>query len=61
MPIWEFYCKKCDAVTEMMFPSLERAEHEARCPTCKKKVERKPAAGGFVIKGFNAKNQYSRG
>lgn len=61
MPIWEFYCETCDQTTEMLFPSLSSAEQHAQCPVCLKKVVRKPAAGGFVIKGFNAKNHYSRG
>lgn len=60
MPLWDFKCEKCNAITEMRFPSVEDTVN-ARCPHCHGEVMRLPAAGGFVITGFNAKNNYSRG
>lgn len=60
MPLWDFKCAQCNIIVEMGFASLRDAEG-ARCPHCHGEVTRLPASGGFVIKGFNAKNNYSRG
>lgn len=59
MPLWDFKCEKCNTVMELMFSSYDAAQ-QATCPACQSKLIRQPAAGGFVVQGFNAKNRYSK-
>ena len=49
MPIYEYKCRKCGQVTEL----LEGAhDHPLRkCPSCAGKVERMMSAGAFILKG----------
>lgn len=59
MPLWDFLCPTCKITTELMFPSYD-ASCDATCPTCKTPLVRQPAAGGFVVHGYSAKNNYSK-
>lgn len=49
MPIYEYQCRKCRQVTEML-----EVAHEGplkKCPSCGGKVERQMSTGSFVLKG----------
>ncbi len=49
MPIYEYQCLKCEAVTEKL-----QGVHDAplrKCPKCGGRVEKKMSAGSFVFKG----------
>jgi putative FmdB family regulatory protein len=59
MPLWDFKCEHCDTVMELMFPTYDASTH-ATCPTCHAPLVRQAAAGGFVVRGYNAKNLYSK-
>jgi putative FmdB family regulatory protein len=39
MPLYEYYCKRCDGVFEAM-NQIAKASDPAPCPVCKKKAER---------------------
>lgn len=39
MPLYEYYCKRCDGVFETMRP-IAKASDPAPCPVCAKKAER---------------------
>jgi len=49
MPIYEYKCRKCGQVTEL----LEGAHDDPlrKCPSCAGKVERMMSAGAFILKG----------
>ena len=49
MPIYEYKCRKCGQVTEL----LEGAHDNPlrKCPSCAGKVERMMSAGAFILKG----------
>lgn len=60
MPRWDFECAVCRKTYEnMMFSNADAAEH-AKCPKCGSPLHRKPPAANFTVKGFNAKNGYSK-
>ncbi|MFZ9885149.1 MAG: FmdB family zinc ribbon protein [Ilumatobacteraceae bacterium] len=59
MPLWDFRCDRCVQVYELWFSSYAASQH-AVCPTCQSSVVRLPSIGGFVVNGYNAKNQYSK-
>ena len=49
MPIYEYKCRKCGQVTEL----IEGAHDDPlkKCPSCTGKVERMMSAGAFILKG----------
>ena len=49
MPIYEYKCRKCGQVTEL----LEGAHDDPlrKCPSCAGTVERMMSAGAFILKG----------
>ncbi|MFA6148476.1 MAG: FmdB family zinc ribbon protein [bacterium] len=49
MPIYEYKCRKCGQVTEL----IEGAHDDPlkKCPSCAGKVERMMSAGAFILKG----------
>lgn len=59
MPRWDFYCPVCFQTVEKSFPNLEATEH-ATCDDCKVPVQRLPAPGSFIIKGYSYKNGYGK-
>ncbi|MFZ9891782.1 MAG: zinc ribbon domain-containing protein [Ilumatobacteraceae bacterium] len=59
MPLWDFFCATCNRTSELFFPSYAASEN-AVCPHCHAPVVRQPAAGSFVVNGYNAKNHYSK-
>ncbi len=49
MPIYEYRCRKCGKVTELI-----EGFHDdplRKCPACAGKVERQMSAGAFILKG----------
>ena len=49
MPIYEYRCRKCGKVTELI-----EGFHDdplKKCPACAGKVERQMSAGAFILKG----------
>ena len=49
MPIYEYKCRKCGQVTELI-----EGAHDGplrKCPSCAGKVERMMSAGAFILKG----------
>ena len=49
MPIYEFQCRKCSAVTEKI---LGHADPQPRkCPSCGGRLDRKMSSGAFILKG----------
>lgn len=57
MPRWDFFCPQCKTTKEYVGTFEETAN--VVCETCGTPLERLPALGSFVIKGYNAKNGYS--
>ena len=49
MPIYEYKCRRCGQVTEL----IEGAHDDPlkKCPSCAGKVERMMSAGAFILKG----------
>lgn len=63
MPKWDYKCSHCEKYYEMTFRNLADRDWWAGkvvCDTCHAPLERLPAAPGFVVTGFNAKNGYSK-
>jgi putative FmdB family regulatory protein len=49
VPIYEYQCKKCKKVTEMLEIGHERPMR--KCPSCGGPVERLVSQGAFILKG----------
>lgn len=49
MPIYEYRCRKCGEVTEL----IEGVHDDPlkKCPSCSGKVERLMSSGAFILKG----------
>lgn len=70
MPLYDFKCERCCDVKTMYFLSFEDAERTSVwCdnPNCKPVVAgatcrmfRLPSAAAFTVKGYSAKNGYSK-
>ena len=56
MPLYEFYCKRCDGVFETMRP-IAKASEVAPCPVCKKAAERIPPTS---FSAFTMRDGYPR-
>lgn len=59
MPVWEFRCPNCETTVERWFVNHEASTH-AKCETCFTPLERLLSVTAFIVKGYNAKNNYSR-
>jgi predicted nucleic acid-binding Zn ribbon protein len=60
---WDFQCTQCGEVQEVSRQEREIARllmEPIRCLGCGARCEWKPTATAFVVKGFNAKNGYSK-
>lgn len=57
--MWDFYCEKCNTTTEKLVKNFVEAENQV-CNTCGTPLTRNPPSGGFVVKGYNYKNGYSK-
>jgi putative FmdB family regulatory protein len=58
MPVYEFYCPKCDKKFEEI--TIRAYWKDIRCRTCGGEVVKTPTTFGINVKGFNAKNGYSK-
>ena len=59
MPVYEYYCGKCDEGFELLIRS-QREEREAACPKCQtQKIERRPSV--FAAHGAPAAKSLPRG
>jgi len=56
MPIYEYNCPSCGLKYEILADS-DKIDKECRCGAVLQKV---PSAPSFIIKGFSAKNGYSK-
>ena len=55
MPRFDFRCRECKNVFE------EKTVHSlSMCPKCGALADKQPAAPAFSIKGYSAKNGYSK-
>lgn len=62
MPIYVFVCSKpeCKATFELLLKDYDEAIY-ARCPECGGSFPGvQPSAPNFTVKGYNAKNGYSK-
>mgnify|MGYP003643532740 CR=1 FL=1 len=59
MPRWDFRCERCNTTVELVFPTVAHTAN-AKCATCGEILQRLPASGGFVIKGYSYQNGYSK-
>jgi len=64
MPVYEFECEDCGKIFELI---TIKSQKTAPCPECIGGPDDKPGRGikvpsaaNFVVKGYNAKNQYSK-
>jgi putative FmdB family regulatory protein len=61
MPIYEFMCESCFKITVESLPITSNKKN-TKCDWCEKKAKRIISApSGFEIKGYSAKNGYSKG
>lgn len=60
MPIYEYECLACGRKYDAVQPNPAPAPN---CPNCseEERIQRRITAASFTVKGFNAKNGYSRG
>jgi len=49
MPIYEYQCRKCEAVVERIQGMNDKPL--SKCPSCGGKVDRMMSSGAFVLKG----------
>lgn len=59
MPIYEYVCRKCGEQFDAVQPN------PAPCPPCpqcgeEENIDRKMGAPNFVVRGYSAKNGYSK-
>ena len=59
MPRWDFRCDTCNTTVELVFPSVA-ATAKVECATCGENLQRLPASGAFVVKGYSYQNGYSK-
>ena len=64
MPRFDFKCPACSALRKDVWLSTYRAGQDhvdiSPCDQCGTPLEKVPAAPSFTVKGFNAKNGYSK-
>jgi putative FmdB family regulatory protein len=59
VPIYTFYCKKCNKEYDRYFYKPDISQ--IKCHVCNSKVKKMMTSpGAFKIKGFNASNGYSK-
>lgn len=57
MPNYDFKCPKCGHRFEQNVPAESKAVF---CPRCHDVAKKQPSAPAFHIRGYSAKNGYSR-
>jgi predicted nucleic acid-binding Zn ribbon protein len=61
MPKWDYICEHCGKVEELTFSSLAAAPRIVVCDCGDWIMHRQTPAPAVRIKGFSAKNGYSKG
>lgn len=59
MPLFEYFCEKCDKVHTMLM-KIDESQKEIICPDCGGKAIKILSAPYFKIHGFSAQNGYSK-
>ncbi len=59
MPLFIYRCPTCKVTLEYL-ESQPTPYPDRRCPACQTVVFRVPSASSFIVKGFSAKNGYSK-
>jgi putative FmdB family regulatory protein len=57
MPIYEFKCDKCKSTFEQL---TKENKNDSTCPVCGNQSQKIISISTFRIKGYNAKNGYSK-
>lgn len=62
MPIYEFQCTSCGHKKEILMVKKSdwKGSHKLGCDKCKGMYKQVMSAPNFNVKGFSAKNSYSR-
>lgn len=60
MPRFDFKCPACGTVSANVYRSTADARVPPICVNCDAVMEKLPSAPSFTIKGFSAKNGYSK-
>ena len=61
MPIYEYACPDCGREVERLTPTAPTTDDDApRCDRCAAEMSRQPSAPSFVLKGYSARNGYSK-
>jgi len=58
MPVYTFRCNECEKTFDEI--TIRAEWDKIRCRRCGGKVEKIMTPANFIIKGFNAKNGYSK-
>ena len=58
MPYFDYHCPHCDQY-ETRLVDLKDRDWQS-CEDCGRALKRQPNAPNFIIKGFSAKNRYSK-
>jgi len=62
MPRFDYYCPACDTTYPDLWVSTADVTKDRFCPNedCGLVLDRLPAAPAFSVRGYNAKNGYSK-
>ncbi len=60
MPRWDCECQDCGSVEEITARNFEELKDKAICPYCGYHMDPLPSKAAVIVKGFNAKNGYSK-
>ena len=61
MPRHDYVCDRCGYLVTDLHVALTNLPDPLACPRCDEgRLQRRPCAPSFAIKGFNAKNGYSK-
>lgn len=59
MPIYEFKCKICKKISEVLVKNSEMDKQTVQCPECGQDAKKVLSVGYFKINGFNEGNGYA--
>ena len=59
MPIYEFKCKTCKKVSEILVQNSEMDKTIMMCPECGQDAKKQMSSSSFIINGFSEKNGYA--
>jgi len=58
MPVYEYQCKSCQRIFEVITIKKDKDPH--KCPDCGKEGDKLMSAGSYRMKGYSAENGYSK-